>query len=74
MRELLAALAPANEQTISDRDQRYITSFVDSLDIALLSSDKDRPHCCAAGLDNAEVFLLDSNRHFPWARSGMHLG
>jgi hypothetical protein len=41
MRELLVALVPANEQTISDRDLRYITSSVDSLDIALLSSDKD---------------------------------
>jgi hypothetical protein len=42
-RELFVALAPANEQTISDRDLRYITSFVDSLDIALLSSDKITP-------------------------------
>jgi hypothetical protein len=37
MRELLVALAPANEQTISDRDLRYITSFADSLGIALTS-------------------------------------
>jgi hypothetical protein len=41
MRELLVALASANEQTISDSDLRYITSFVDSLGIALLSSDRD---------------------------------
>ena len=45
----------------------------DSLDIALLSSDKDRLHCCTADLDNAAVSLLDSSRHFPWARSGTHL-
>jgi hypothetical protein len=30
MRELLVALVPANERTISDRDLWYITSFVDS--------------------------------------------
>jgi hypothetical protein len=43
MRELLIALVPANERTISDRGLRYIASFVDSLGIALLSTDKDSP-------------------------------
>lgn len=74
MRELLVALAPANEQTISDRGLRYITSFVDSLGIALLSSDRDCPDYCAADLDSAVVFLVDSSRYFPWAHSGTHLG
>jgi hypothetical protein len=42
---------------------------VDSLDIALLSSDKDHPHYFAAGLDSAAVFLRDSGMHFLLARS-----
>jgi hypothetical protein len=68
-RELFVAPALANAQTISDGDLRYITSFVDSLDIALLSSDKDHLHYFVADLDSAAVFLRDSSMHFLLARN-----
>jgi len=59
--EPFVAPVPANEQTTSDRNLGYRASVVDSLGVALPSSDRDHPATASlTATDEISIVLADS--------------